>query len=168
MIYLYTGTGAGKTTSALGLALRSLGQGHRVYIAQFMKYWKNTGEYKFKNKNYKIIQLGRKGWKGKKNLTLEDKEISRAGLEFVIKDAEEFKTDLLILDESVLAVAWNLLDEDYFINKIKNYQKKHPKTDIVLTGRYASKKLISIADYVNEIKALKMPKKMIAKKGINY
>ena len=168
MIYLYTGEGAGKTTNALGLALRSLGHNHRVYIAQFMKHWKNTGEYQFRNENYKIVQFGRKGWKGKKNLTSEDKELSRAGLEFAIKEAERFKTDLLVLDESVLAVAWNLLDEDYFIGKIQSYQKKHPKTDIVLTGRYASKKLISIADYVNEITSVKMPKKMIAKKGINY
>ena len=49
-IYLYTGTGGGKTTNALGLALRSVGHGHKVVIIQFMKWWKNTGEYKIRKK----------------------------------------------------------------------------------------------------------------------
>jgi len=47
-IYLYTGSGGGKTTNALGLALRSVGHGHKVVIIQFMKWWKNTGEYQNK------------------------------------------------------------------------------------------------------------------------
>lgn len=56
-VYLYTGEGAGKTTSALGLALRCLGHDYKVVIIQFLKWWKNTGEYKFKRKmpsNYEI------------------------------------------------------------------------------------------------------------------
>ncbi|MCW4034018.1 MAG: cob(I)yrinic acid a,c-diamide adenosyltransferase, partial [Candidatus Bathyarchaeota archaeon] len=44
-IYLYTGTGGGKTANALGLALRSVGHRRRVVLIQFLKWWKNTGEY---------------------------------------------------------------------------------------------------------------------------
>jgi cob(I)alamin adenosyltransferase len=47
-IYLYTGTGGGKTANALGLALRSVGHEHKVVIVQFLKWWKNTGEYKIR------------------------------------------------------------------------------------------------------------------------
>jgi len=75
-IYLYTGTGAGKTTNALGLALRSVGHGHKVVIIQFMKWWKKTGEYKIKKKlypHYEIYQFGRKGWIGLKKLEEKDK-----------------------------------------------------------------------------------------------
>lgn len=169
-IYLYTGEGAGKTTNALGLALRSLGHGHKVLIVQFLKWWKNTGEYKFQkqNKNYKIYQFGRKGWHGFKNLTEKDKELTKKGFEFALEKAEKEKVHLLILDELNLAVAWNLLDSDYVIKKIKEYQKKNPKTDIVMTGRYAPKKFIDFADYVNRVSVVKMPKKLEAKKGIQY
>ena len=55
MIYLYTGEGAGKTTNALGLALRCLGHGYKVVIIQFLKWWKKTGEYKFR-KNFLNIK----------------------------------------------------------------------------------------------------------------
>ena len=83
-VYLYTGNGAGKTTNALGLALRSLGHNHKVIIIQFLKWWKNTGEYKFQkqNKNYKVYQFGRKGWHGFKNLTEKDKELAHKALDF--------------------------------------------------------------------------------------
>ena len=75
------------------------------------------------------------------------------------------KPKLLILDEINLATSIRLLDAEKVIKTIK----KIPKSiDIVLTGRYAPKKLIEMADYVNEMKYIKMPKKMISKKGIQY
>lgn len=169
-IYLYTGEGAGKTTNALGLALRSLGHGHKVLIVQFLKWWENTGEYKFQkqNENYKIYQFGRKGWHGLKNLTEKDKELTKKGFEFALEKAKKEKVHLLILDELNLAVAWNLIDCNYVTKKIKSYQKKNPKTDIVLTGRYAPKALIEFSDCANEISVVKVPKKFINKKGISY
>ena len=79
-IYLYTGEGAGKTTNALGLALRSVGHKHKVIIIQFLKWWKNTGEFKIARKlvpYYRIYQFGRRGWHGFKNLTEKDKELAQ-------------------------------------------------------------------------------------------
>ena len=90
-IYLYTGEGAGKTTNALGLALRCLGHGYKVVIIQFLKWWKNTGEYKFKKKmpNYEVYQFGRKGWIGLTNLTEKDKQLCKKALNFAKKKAKE-------------------------------------------------------------------------------
>ncbi len=111
-IYLYTGEGGGKTTNALGLALRCLGHGYKVVIIQFLKWWKNTGEYKFRKKfrtQYQIYQFGRKGWIGLDNLGDRDKELARKGLEFAKKVLKE-KPRLLVLDEVNLALHCKLLD----------------------------------------------------------
>jgi len=168
MIYLYTGTGTGKTTNALGLALRSIGHGHKVVIIQFLKWWKKTGEYKIRKKlepYYEIRLFGRKGWQGFKNLDERDKKLAEKGLEFARKVLKEKKPDLLILDEINLAAHWNLLDVDEVIKVLDKIPKK---TDVVLTGRYAPKKLIDGADFVNEVVDVKHPKKIPTKKGIRY
>ncbi|MEM7825114.1 MAG: cob(I)yrinic acid a,c-diamide adenosyltransferase [Candidatus Aenigmatarchaeota archaeon] len=184
-IYLYTGLGAGKTTNALGLALRSVGHKHKVVIIQFLKYWKNTGEYKIRNRlkpYYEIYQFGRPGWfkvnnkeenvykfgsKEFKVKTLEelDKKLAEEALEFAKKVMLEKKPHLLVLDEINLALHWKLLD----LNKVIELLNKIPKkTDVVLIGRYAPQELIDRADFVNEIIDVKHPEKIPATKGIQY
>ena len=167
MRYVYTGEGAGKTTSALGLALRSLGHNHKVIMIQFMKGRKDIGEYKFQkyNKNYKVYQFGTaKFIKNLKSPLENDIQNAEKGLQF-IPYAVKQKPNLLILDEINIATAYNLLNVDDVVRAIK----KIPQSiDVIMTGRYAPKKLVDIADYVNEVKAHKMPRQMIAKKGINY
>lgn len=167
-IYLYTGTGAGKTTNALGLALRSIGHKHKVVIIQFMKWWKKTGEYKIKKKlspYYGIYQFGRKGWIGLKKLKKEDKKLAQKGLRFAKKIVKEKKPHLLILDEINLALHCKLLN----INEVLEFLDNTPKkTNVVLTGRYAPKKLIKKADFVNIIEDVKHPKKIPSTKGIQY
>lgn len=167
-VYLYTGTGAGKTTNALGLALRSIGHGHRVVIIQFLKWWKKTGEYKVQkrfNHLYEIHQFGRKGWIGLKNLTDEDKKLAKKGLEFARRTVKKKKPHLLVLDEINLVLYCKLLDVDEVIEFLDSLPKK---TDVVLAGRYAPQKLIERADFVNEIIDRKHPKKLISTKGIQY
>ncbi len=167
-IYLYTGTGAGKTTNALGLALRSVGHKHKVVIVQFLKWWKNTGEYKIREMlepYYEIYQFGRKGWHGLDNLGEEDKKLAHKALRFVEKIVKEKKPHLLVLDEVNLALYCKLLD----IKEVLNLLDKVPKrTDVVLTGRFAPKELIGRADFVNEIVDIKHLKEMVATKGIQY
>lgn len=183
-IYLYTGTGAGKTTNALGLALRSIGHNRTVIVIQFLKWWKNTGEYKIRHRLkpfYKIYQFGRPGWFmldgsprvykfGKKKFVvknLEDADIlfAKKGLEFAKKILKERKPDLLILDEINLVLHWKLLD----IKEVMKFLDKMPqKTDVVLTGRYSPKELIKRADFVNIIKDLKHPRQIPATKGVQY
>lgn len=182
-VYLWTGTGGGKTTNALGLALRSIGHGRKVVIIQFLKWWRNTGEYKIRNKlkpYYEIHQFGRPGWYklgrpktyrfGKKKFVVRslddaDKLFAKKGFEFAKKVLKEKKPHLLVLDEINLALHWKLLD----LKEVIEFLDKIPKrTDVVLTGRFAPKELMEKADFVNIIKDVKYPKHIPATKGIQY
>jgi len=166
-VYLYTGEGAGKTTNALGLALRCLGHSYRVVIIQFMKWWKNTGEYKFKRnmpEKYEIYQFGRKGWIGLKNLTDKDRQLCQKALSMAKEKAKE-KPRLLVLDEVNLALDCKLLD----VNEVVDFLKTVPKeTNVVLTGRRAPRQLVEFADFVNEIIDVKHPDRVPTTKGIQY
>jgi len=166
-VYVYTGEGAGKTTNALGLALRCLGHGYKVVIIQFLKWWKNTGEYKFKKKmpkNYEIFQFGRKGWIGLKNLTEKDKILSRKALNLAKKKIKE-KPQLLVLDEINLALYCKLIDVKEVIEFLKTVPKE---TSVVLTGRHAPREIVDFADFVNEIIDIKHPDEIPTVKGIQY
>lgn len=167
-VYLWTGNGWGKTTSAVGCALRAIGHGYKVVIIQFMKgRKKKIGEYRIKkmlSPYYEIYQFGREGWVNLKQPGDEDKKLAEKGLEFAGRKANE-KPFLLILDEINIAVSIGLLKEKHvvdFLNKID------PKVHVYLTGRYATKGLIKRADYVNEISMIKGPKKLTGEKGIDY
>ncbi len=183
-IYLYYGTGGGKTANALGLALRSIGHDQKVVIIQFMKWWRDTGEYKIKKQlkpYYEIYQFGNPGWiklsNSDKDLQLKginlqvrsiknsDKELAKKALDFAKKKMLEDKPHLLILDEMCLAVHLGLLSTE----DVLSFLKKIPiKTNIVMTGRFASKELIDRADFVNEIVEIKSPDKFVTTKGIQY
>lgn len=167
MIYLYTGTGTGKTTNALGLALRAIGHNQKVIIIQFLKGRKDIGEYKVKDRlapNYEIHQFGTREFVDPKNLKDIDYKLAKKGLEFV-KKAMKRKPNLLVLDEINIALHFKLLNVDEVIDLLKNLPKR---TNVVLTGRYAPKKLMEVADFVNEIKDIKHPKKIPMTKGIRY
>jgi cob(I)alamin adenosyltransferase len=167
-VYLYTGTGAGKTANALGLALRSVGHKRKVVIIQFLKWWKNTGEYqvrKMLQPYYEIYQFGRKGWIGLGNLNEEDSQLAHRALEFAERIVRQKKPDLLVLDEINLALYCNLLN----VKEVVDFLDRLPKsTDAVLTGRYAPDELLERADFVNEVKDVKSPKEMVMTKGIQY
>ncbi len=167
-IYLYTGTGAGKTTNALGMALRSVGHKRKVLIIQFLKWWKNTGEYKIRNMlkpYYEIYQFGRHGWIGLGNLGEEDAKLARKALKFAENAVKEKKPQLLVLDEINLALSCGLLDVREVIALLDRIPKS---TDVVLTGRNAPQELIDRAEFVNEVRDIKYPKTMVTTKGIQY
>ena len=168
MVYLYTGTGAGKTTNALGIAMRCVGHRQKVVMIQFLKWWKKTGEYKIRNRlkpYYEIYQFGRKGWIGFKNLDERDKKLSERAFELAKRVVKEKKPHVLILDEITIALNRKLLDKKEVIDFLMNLP---PSTDVVLTGRYAPEELWDVADFVNVIMDNKHPKELIAKKGIQY
>jgi cob(I)alamin adenosyltransferase len=167
-VYLYTGTGGGKTTNALGLALRTVGHKRNVIIIQFMKWWRNTGEYKIQKMlepYYEIHQFGRKGWHGLSNLGEKDRELARTALKFTRQIMIAKKPHLLILDEINLALYCKLIN----INDVLSLLDLVPRrTQVVLTGRFAPKQLIERADFVNEVVALKYPERIPTTKGIQY
>ncbi|MEK6823068.1 MAG: cob(I)yrinic acid a,c-diamide adenosyltransferase [Nanoarchaeota archaeon] len=167
-IYLWTGLGWGKTTSALGAALRSVGHGYKVIIIQFMKGRSDAiGEYRIRERlspEYEIHQFGRTGWINLNKPAARDKKIAEEGLRFAMAAARK-KPFILFLDEIVLAVAVGLLDEK---NVLKFLDKIPPQVHVYMTGRYATPRLILRADYVNEVVMIKGPKKLVGEPGIDY
>ena len=181
-IYLYTGTGGGKTANALGLALRTMGHGKKAVIIQFCKWRKDTGEYLIAERLgdlYEIHQFGREAWLGKESgkaefggedftiesVTDRDRELAEDGLAFAAKIMQEQKPALLILDEINLAAHWGLLE----VHKIFELLDIVPEeTTVVMTGRYAPKELVDRADFVNTVNEVKMPEKFGLTKGIQY
>jgi cob(I)alamin adenosyltransferase len=168
-LYVYTGEGGGKTTAALGLALRSVGHGHKVVIVQFMKGRKDIGEWKIARRlapQYEIHQFGREGFVDLKNPSEEDKQLAKKGLEFA-REVAFRKPNLLILDELNLAVAVGLLKLEEVMKLLDEIPKE---VVVVVTGRYAPKELIDRADFANEVKDVKHPfkKGIPAKEGIQF
>jgi len=169
LLYLYTGEGGGKTTAALGLALRSVGHGHKVVIIQFMKGRKDIGEYKIARRlhpNYEIHQFGREEFVNLKNPAKEDRELAENGLKFV-REVLGRRPNLLVLDELNLAVAAGLVK----IEDVMKLLDEAPKDMVIaITGRQAPKELIERADFVNEVKDIKHPygKGIPAQEGIQY
>ncbi len=165
-IYLWTGDGWGKTTSAIGAAIRAAGHGYKTEIVQFMKGRKyKIGEYReLKNiKNINIHQFGRMGWVNLRKPSKSDFILAKKGFEYA-KKVDKKKPFLLILDEINIAVRIGLLAEKEVIDFLNKAKSKH----IYLTGRYATKGLIKTADFVNEIIVKKGPKKLIGERGIDY
>ena len=152
-IQVYTGNGKGKTTAALGLALRAQGAGLKIYIGQFMKK-RNYSELKslqnFKD-SIRIEQFGRERFIGQK-VTEEDKLLAQEGLEKAKKVIDDGKYDLIILDEINVALSYGLLKEDEVIEIVKHRSEAQ---EIVLTGRNAPHKIVELADLVTEMKEIK-------------
>ncbi len=168
-IHLYTGDGEGKSITAFGLALRSIGHGYKVIIVQFMKGRKDIGEYKIKRRltpNYEIHQFGRKEFIDLKKPEPVDYELARRGLDFA-KKALKMKPRLLILDEINLAVSIGLIKLSDVLDLLRDIPES---TTIVLTGRNAPRELIERADLVTEMREIKHPWSMgvQARRGIEY
>lgn len=167
LVYVWTGTGPGKTTSALGAALRQAGHGHKAVIIQFMKGRKYIGEYKIMKRlkpNYKIYQFGREGWVDIRNPDQIDRDLAHNGLEFAYQILKK-KPQLLVLDEINLAVAVGLLSEDEVLKFLDSVPQQ---TVVYLTGRYAPPKIIWRADFVTEFVTLKQPEKIVPRKGVDW
>lgn len=178
MIIVFTGNGKGKTTAALGQAVRVLGQDKKVLIIQFIKGPWISGEHKFfdklklNKKNFKLIRAGKGFVKilGDKTPFSEHRKAAENTLKLAEKEINPpvggQKWDLIVLDEINVAVNLKLI-------KIKDVLKilsKFVSVDLILTGRNAPKSFIKIADLVTEMKEIKHPfsKGKLAKKGVEY
>lgn len=166
MIQVYTGQGKGKTTAALGLALRAAGAGLKVYIAQFTK-GKRCSELTALKKftNIKIEQFGTCRFIRK--ITLRDLELAKRGIRAVKKAIGSKKYNIVILDEINNALSLNLLKLKDVLALIKKAPKK---IELVLTGRGAHPEIVKTADLVSDIKEVKhyFTKGTKARKGIEY
>jgi cob(I)alamin adenosyltransferase len=169
LVQIYTGTGKGKTTAALGLGLRALGKGFKVFMLQFMKGDIEYGEVtSVRNLDgFDIEQFGRPDFVDKNNPAQVDIDWAQKGLARVKEVISQNKYDIIILDEINVAIDWNLIKLEDIIELITN-KPKH--MELILTGRYAHPKLIELADLVTDMRELKHPYQegVLARDGIEH
>jgi cob(I)alamin adenosyltransferase len=152
MIQVYTGDGKGKTTAALGLALRAVGHGNKVVMIQFMKGPEKTGELLAAEKLAPFLNikpLGRSGFIDKDHPNPEDKALALKALDYAREIMLKQPVDILILDEVNVAVNFGLLTAEAVLEFMN---RKPDSLELVLTGRYADPKIMEKADLVTEMK----------------
>ena len=152
-VQLYTGDGKGKTTAALGLVLRALGQGLRPAVLQFMKSDPTWGEIVTLTRlGVPVQQCGLDHWVFKGEASEEDLAAAAAGFDRAKALVEGGDYDLVVLDELVTAVFFELVPVRRVLDLIAG---KPAAVELVITGRRALDELIEAADLVTEMRPLK-------------
>lgn len=170
MIHLYVGDGKGKTTAALGLAIRALGAGNRVLIAQFLK-GRNTSELT------PLRSLGIEIFRTEAittftfDMTDEEKRLAAKNCDCCFSKVEAAiaakEYDMLVLDEVVDAVNAGMLPLERLLSLLKN---RDPSLEIVMTGRNPKDEIVAAADYLTVMTSLKHPYQhgVKSRPGIEY
>ena len=169
---VYTGKGKGKTTAALGIALRATGYKKKICMIQFIKGSWHYGEMESSKRlepEFEMVAIG-KGFVGiidDKSPKEDHQKIAKEAIRISNEKIQSGKYDIVILDEINYAVNLNLISLDDVLDLIKS---KPENVDLVLTGNYAKEEVIEAADLVTEMKEIKHPfqKGIKAKEGIDF
>jgi len=168
LIMVFTGDGKGKTTAAVGQAVRALGHGYRVFMIHFMK-GRDYGEFLATEHmpNLTVVRAGRDCFVCRDNPDPIDTELAKEGFARAEKAILSGDYDMVVLDEINVAVDYGLIAEEELLNLLK---KKPDRVSVILTGRGASAELVKIADMVSEVLAIKhhYDKGAECCKGIEY
>jgi cob(I)alamin adenosyltransferase len=165
-VQVYTGDGKGKTTAALGLALRAAGAGHRVFFAQFAKgmYYSELQALERFSDLITVRQYGRRcfirGEPGE-----EDRRLARTGLAEAKVEMLSGRYQLVVLDEASIAVYFGLFSIDDLLEVV---EVRPTEVELVITGRRAHERLLAVADLVTEMREVKhyYQQGVAARKGI--
>jgi cob(I)alamin adenosyltransferase len=152
-VHVYTGNGKGKTTAAIGLAIRAAGAGMRVYIAQFVKgmhYSELDSLHRYAD-CITLRQYGRDCFI-EQEPSEEDIQAARTGFQEVKDVLGSGDYQMVILDEANIATHYNLFSADELIELVRS---KPESVELVITGRRADPKVIAVADLVTEMKEIK-------------
>lgn len=172
LVIVYTGKGKGKTTAALGMALRAIGYNYKICMIQFIKGSWHYGEMSSSKRlepEFELTAIG-KGFVG----ILDDKtpkevhqKIAKEAIEIAKEKILSEKYNIIILDEVNYAVNLGLVELEDVLDLIKN--KPHGIT-LVLTGNHVKQEIVDAADLVTEMKEIKHPfqQGIRAKKGIDF
>lgn len=169
MVQIITGEGKGKTSAALGSVVRAVGHGLRVAVIVFMKGEYPYGEWSVLSNlpNVKVVRFGFLSFTDPKNVKKEEKEQARQALDAAREAVFGGNFDLVVLDEVNVVTAWRLADLEEVLEIVR---EKPANVELILTGRYADKRLIELADMVTECTKIKHPydKGIAARAGFDY
>jgi len=151
-VQIYTGNGKGKTTAALGLSLRAVCAGKRVFFGQFVKGMKYS-ELKAAEllNTFEMKQYGRNCFI-RNDPEEEDISLAREGLKELHEKIKSGDYDVVVMDELTIALFYKLFHVE---DVLKILQEKNEKTEVIITGRYAPEELIKVADLVTEMQEIK-------------
>jgi cob(I)alamin adenosyltransferase len=171
LIIVNTGPGKGKTTAAMGTALRAVGQGMRVLMLQFLKGSWHYGELdavKAFGDNFIMKQMGRGFVKvGTEKPDPEDVRMVEEAWGEAVNAMQSGEWDLIVLDEINYAISYGMLDPAKVVQAL---QSKPEQVHVILTGRNAHPTIVEIADTVTEMRQVKhaYEKGVMAQRGIEY
>lgn len=170
LVHLYIGGGKGKTTAAVGLAVRMAGTGGRVLFLQFLK-GADTGELTgLEQLGIQVLRTG-KVKKFVSKMTLAEREDCHTQCEQCFAAACEALTsgswDLVVLDEVLDAVNCGMVDQTALVSAVSS---RSETTEVVITGRNPCDELVELADYISEMQCIKHPyqRGIVARRGIEY
>lgn len=169
-IHLYYGKGKGKTTAALGLALRAIGHNKKVIMLQWLKGRRDIGEFKAQKLlkgRYKVYQFGPTYFTWEVGDPVEHRELALKGLQKLEEIIKKGGYDILILDEIVDAAKKKFIPKDKVIKLVK---QAVAKGEVILTGHGIDQDWLKLADLVTEMRKIKhyFDKGQIARPGIEY
>lgn len=166
LVHLYWGSGKGKTTAAMGLALRALGAGRRVVIVQFLK-GAETGEVPLLRRLGATVLRGKAGQKFVFQMDGEEKAETRRLQTENLRAALALPADLLILDEACAAWQLGMVDGELLRAAVEH---KPAAQELVLTGREPADWMQAAADYSTEMNCRRHPyeRGIAARKGVEF
>jgi cob(I)alamin adenosyltransferase len=169
LLIVFTGNGKGKTTAALGMAMRAAGHGLKVCFIQFIKGGWHYGELDAIKRFEGLIDLHvmGKGFTWKSDDIEEDKRLAREAWDFACTTIASGKYDIVVLDEFTYLLHYRMLEIEPCLRMLAD---RNPQQHVVITGRYAPEQLIAAADLVTEMQMIKHPLKsgVKAQKGIEF
>lgn len=169
LLVVFTGMGKGKTTAALGMALRAAGHGMHVLVLQFIKGTWPYGELRALEgmEQIEIKPLG-SGFTWKKESLDEDRKLAESGWEEAVSEIRRGHFRMIVLDELNVVLSYGLLPLEPVLSVLAD---RPPGVHVVVTGRNAPEDLIAMADLVTEMKLVKHPYRdrgLKAQKGIEF
>jgi cob(I)alamin adenosyltransferase len=169
LLILYTGNGKGKSSAAFGAVLRSLGRGYKVAVVQFMKGPWRSGEIAALKRFGPLFSYYSVGegftWETKSLKT--DRTLAKKGWYICRRLLRARRHHLYVFDELIYVLKYKFLP---LMEVLQSLKKRDPHAHVILTGRDAPSKLISLADLVSEMKEIKHPYKkgILAQPGLDY
>ena len=168
LVEVFTGDGKGKTTAALGIVLRAIAHGLKVYLVYFMKGGYPYGEQKILAQlpDVDFSVFGHEWLADPDNIKPEEREEARRALAKAREVIASGNYDVVILDEINVAAAWKLIEVGEVLELIRSKPKD---IELILTGRYADQSVMDAADLVTEMRKIKHPydRGIRARKGID-